>query len=112
MLKSEKYLNDMKIATFLPVFLQRENGWCSTVCYSVYISCFCQWETPCNSDQVQLMMVQMKFVADAAYRIVLQPSSLPHLLRVNSSNPLLQLLYEGTPVVKEFYIDSKKDVDK
>jgi len=50
--------------------------------------------------------------SDAAYRIVLHPSNLPNLLRVNASNPLLQLLYEGTPVVKEYYIDSKKDVDK
>ena len=78
----------------------------------IMITCFRQWDTPCNSNQVQLMMVEIKSVLDAAYRIVLQPSSLPNLLRVNSSNPLVQLLYEGTPVVKEFYIDSKKDVDK
>ncbi|XP_076804078.1 conserved oligomeric Golgi complex subunit 3-like [Clavelina lepadiformis] len=49
---------------------------------------------------------------DAAFRFVLEPRSIPNLLRVNSNNSLIQLIYEGAPEVKEFYIDSKKDVDR
>nr|XP_018668391.1 conserved oligomeric Golgi complex subunit 3 [Ciona intestinalis] len=48
---------------------------------------------------------------DAAFRFVLEPKLIPNLLSV-SSNALLQFVYEGAPEVKEFYIDSKKDVDR
>lgn len=48
---------------------------------------------------------------DAAYQM-LDLNTLPKLLRVDSNNALLQFFVEGTPEVKEFYIDSKKDVDR
>ena len=37
---------------------------------------------------------------------------MPNLLRTNSENSILKLMYDGAPQVKEFYVDSKKDVDK
>jgi len=49
---------------------------------------------------------------DAAFRFVWEPKSIPNILRVNSQNSLVQFVYEGAPEVKEFYIDSKKDVDR
>ena len=39
-------------------------------------------------------------------------NSVPNLLRANSENSILKLMYDGAPQVKEFYVDSKKDVDK
>lgn len=48
---------------------------------------------------------------DAAYQM-LDFHILPKLLRVDSNNAILQFFVEGSPEVKEFYIDSKKDVDR
>lgn len=48
---------------------------------------------------------------DAAYHM-LDFQTLPKLLRVDSNNAILQFFVAGSPEVKEFYIDSKKDVDR
>nr|XP_039250250.1 conserved oligomeric Golgi complex subunit 3-like isoform X2 [Styela clava] len=48
---------------------------------------------------------------DVAYQMF-EFSTIPKLLRVNSNNALLQFFSDGAPEVKEFYIDSKKDVDR
>nr|CAB3232543.1 conserved oligomeric Golgi complex subunit 3 [Phallusia mammillata] len=49
---------------------------------------------------------------DAAFKFVWEPSFLSNILKVNSNNSLLQFVFDGAPEVKEFYIDSKKDVDR
>lgn len=50
---------------------------------------------------------------DAAARFVFEPNkSLFNLFKAAGSNSLVQLLFDGTPEVKECYIDSKKDVDR
>lgn len=35
-----------------------------------------------------------------------------HLFSMGSNNSLLELIVEGTPQVKEYFLDSKKEVDK
>ena len=50
---------------------------------------------------------------DAAVRFVFEPNkSFFNLFKVASNNSIVQLLFDGTPEVKECYIDSKKDVDR
>lgn len=60
---------------------------------------------------VREMQLDFSRTKDAAYQM-LDFSTLPKLLRVNSNNALLQFFVEGAPEVKEFYIDGKKDVDR
>ncbi|GAB5566354.1 conserved oligomeric Golgi complex subunit 3 isoform X1 [Prionailurus iriomotensis] len=48
---------------------------------------------------------------DAAFKI-LNPMTVPRFFRLNSNNALIEFLLEGTPEIREHYLDSKKDVDR
>jgi len=70
--------------------------------------------TPFQSEFV-IRETQLDFssTVDATIKFVSDPkTSVPNLLRTNSENSILKLMYDGAPQVKEFYVDSKKDVDK
>ncbi|ELV11590.1 Conserved oligomeric Golgi complex subunit 3 [Tupaia chinensis] len=49
--------------------------------------------------------------SDAAFKI-LNPMTVPRFFRLNSNNALIEFLLEGTPEIREHYLDSKKDVDR
>uniref|UniRef100_A0A3Q3JLG7 Conserved oligomeric Golgi complex subunit 3 n=1 Tax=Monopterus albus TaxID=43700 RepID=A0A3Q3JLG7_MONAL len=55
--------------------------------------------------------VDLKKTRDAAFKI-LNPKTVPKFFRLNSHNAILEFLLEGSPEIKEHYIDSKKDVDR
>jgi len=38
--------------------------------------------------------------------------TVPRFFRLNSNNALIEFLLEGTPEIREHYLDSKKDVDR
>uniref|UniRef100_A0A8C9G7G2 Conserved oligomeric Golgi complex subunit 3 n=1 Tax=Pavo cristatus TaxID=9049 RepID=A0A8C9G7G2_PAVCR len=59
-----------------------------------------------------LLTVSVTFLfTDAAFKI-LNPKTVSRFFRLNSNNALIQFLLEGTPEIREHYIDSKKDVDR
>ncbi|XP_068602288.1 conserved oligomeric Golgi complex subunit 3 [Brachionichthys hirsutus] len=60
---------------------------------------------------IKEISLDLKKTRDAAFKI-LNPMAVPNLFRLNSHNAILEFLLEGTPEIKEHYIDSKKDVDR
>uniref|UniRef100_A0A8C6U2W6 Conserved oligomeric Golgi complex subunit 3 n=1 Tax=Neogobius melanostomus TaxID=47308 RepID=A0A8C6U2W6_9GOBI len=60
---------------------------------------------------IKEISLDLKKTRDAAFKI-LNPKAVPNLFRLNSHNAILEFLLEGTPEIKEHYIDSKKDVDR
>ncbi|XP_028292098.1 conserved oligomeric Golgi complex subunit 3 isoform X1 [Gouania willdenowi] len=60
---------------------------------------------------IKEISVDLKKTRDAAFKI-LNPKAVPNFFRLNSHNAILEFLLEGTPEIKEHYIDSKKDVDR
>ncbi|XP_061926523.1 conserved oligomeric Golgi complex subunit 3 isoform X1 [Entelurus aequoreus] len=60
---------------------------------------------------IKEISLDLKKTRDAAFKI-LNPMAVPKFFRLNSHNAILEFLLEGTPEIKEHYIDSKKDVDR
>ncbi|KAL1267353.1 hypothetical protein QQF64_032716 [Cirrhinus molitorella] len=60
---------------------------------------------------IKEISLDLKKTRDAAFKI-LNPKAVPSFFRLNSHNAILEFLLEGTPEIKEHYIDSKKDVDR
>ncbi|KAJ8255742.1 hypothetical protein COCON_G00196060 [Conger conger] len=60
---------------------------------------------------IKEISLDLKKTRDAAFKI-LNPKKVPSFFRLNSHNAILEFLLEGTPEIKEHYIDSKKDVDR
>uniref|UniRef100_A0A8C5WG53 Conserved oligomeric Golgi complex subunit 3 n=1 Tax=Leptobrachium leishanense TaxID=445787 RepID=A0A8C5WG53_9ANUR len=60
---------------------------------------------------IKEISLDLKRTRDAAFKI-LDPRSVPRFFRLNSNNAILEFLLQGTPEIKEHYIDSKKDVDR
>ncbi|XP_033004354.1 conserved oligomeric Golgi complex subunit 3 isoform X1 [Lacerta agilis] len=60
---------------------------------------------------IKEISLDLKKTRDAAFKI-LNPMTVPHFFRLSSNNALIQFLLEGTPEIREHYIDSKKDVDR
>uniref|UniRef100_A0A673C518 Conserved oligomeric Golgi complex subunit 3 n=1 Tax=Sphaeramia orbicularis TaxID=375764 RepID=A0A673C518_9TELE len=60
---------------------------------------------------IKEISLDLKKTRDAAFKI-LNPKAVPKFFRLNSHNAILEFLLEGTPEIKEHYIDSKKDVDR
>uniref|UniRef100_A0A8D0H8D5 Conserved oligomeric Golgi complex subunit 3 n=1 Tax=Sphenodon punctatus TaxID=8508 RepID=A0A8D0H8D5_SPHPU len=60
---------------------------------------------------IKEISLDLKKTRDAAFKI-LNPMTVPRFFRLNSNNALIQFLLEGTPEIREHYIDSKKDVDR
>ncbi|KAM8854900.1 conserved oligomeric Golgi complex subunit 3 [Spinachia spinachia] len=67
---------------------------------------------PFHTDfSIKEISLDLKKTRDAAFKI-LNPKAVPKFFRLNSHNAILEFLLEGTPEIKEHYIDSKKDVDR
>ncbi|KAJ8349914.1 hypothetical protein SKAU_G00250440 [Synaphobranchus kaupii] len=67
---------------------------------------------PFHTDfSIKEISLDLKRTRDAAFKI-LNPRTVPSFFRLNSHNAILEFLLEGTPEIKEHYIDSKKDVDR
>ncbi|GAA6081558.1 conserved oligomeric Golgi complex subunit 3, partial [Tachysurus ichikawai] len=60
---------------------------------------------------IKEISLDLKKTRDAAFKI-LNPKAVPKFFHLNSHNAILEFLLEGTPEIKEHYIDSKKDVDR
>nr|XP_006009291.1 PREDICTED: conserved oligomeric Golgi complex subunit 3 isoform X1 [Latimeria chalumnae] len=60
---------------------------------------------------IKEISLDLRKTRDAAFKM-LNPKAVPRFFRLNSNNALLEFLLEGTPEIKEHYIDSKKDVDR
>ncbi|XP_077436010.1 conserved oligomeric Golgi complex subunit 3 isoform X2 [Vanacampus margaritifer] len=60
---------------------------------------------------IKEISLDLKKTRDAAFKI-LNPKAVTKFFRLNSHNAILEFLLEGTPEIKEHYIDSKKDVDR
>uniref|UniRef100_A0A8C9NFA6 Conserved oligomeric Golgi complex subunit 3 n=1 Tax=Serinus canaria TaxID=9135 RepID=A0A8C9NFA6_SERCA len=60
---------------------------------------------------IKEISLDLKKTRDAAFKI-LNPKAVSRFFRLNSNNALIQFLLEGTPEIREHYIDSKKDVDR
>ncbi|XP_044140004.1 conserved oligomeric Golgi complex subunit 3 isoform X2 [Bufo gargarizans] len=60
---------------------------------------------------IKEISLDLKKTRAAAFKI-LHPKTVSHFFRLNSSNAFLEFLLQGTPEIKEHYIDSKKDVDR
>ncbi|KAE8626202.1 hypothetical protein XENTR_v10006546 [Xenopus tropicalis] len=60
---------------------------------------------------IKEISLDLKKTRDAAFKI-LHPRTVPRFFRLNSNNALLEFLLQGTPEIKEHFIDSKKDVDR
>ncbi|XP_066438079.1 conserved oligomeric Golgi complex subunit 3 isoform X2 [Eleutherodactylus coqui] len=60
---------------------------------------------------IKEISLDLKKTRDAAFKI-LHPRTVPSFFRLNSNNAILEFLLQGTPEIKEHYIDSKKDVDR
>ncbi|KAK6485436.1 conserved oligomeric Golgi complex subunit 3-like [Huso huso] len=60
---------------------------------------------------IKEISLDLKKTRDAAFKI-LNPKTVPRFFRLNSHNAILEFLLEGTPEIKEHYIDSKKEVDR
>ncbi|XP_024904766.1 conserved oligomeric Golgi complex subunit 3 [Pteropus alecto] len=59
---------------------------------------------------IKEISLDLKKTRDAAFKI-LNPMTVPRFFRLNSNNALIEFLLEGTPEIREHYLDSKKDVD-
>ncbi|TRY99143.1 hypothetical protein DNTS_018938 [Danionella cerebrum] len=59
---------------------------------------------------IKEISLDLKKTRDAAFKI-LHPKAVPKFFRLNSHNAILEFLLEGTPEIKEHYLDSKKEVD-
>ncbi|XP_064167364.1 conserved oligomeric Golgi complex subunit 3 [Anguilla rostrata] len=67
---------------------------------------------PFHTDfSIKEISLDLKKTRDAAFKIF-NPKKVPSFFRFNSHNAILEFLLEGTPEIKEHYIDSKKDVDR
>ncbi|XP_051999085.1 LOW QUALITY PROTEIN: conserved oligomeric Golgi complex subunit 3-like [Xyrauchen texanus] len=60
---------------------------------------------------IKEIFLDLKKTRDAALKMF-NPMAVPKFFRLNSHNAILEFLLEGTPEIKEHYIDSKKDVDR
>ncbi|GCB79996.1 hypothetical protein scyTo_0016077 [Scyliorhinus torazame] len=60
---------------------------------------------------IKEISLDLKKTREAAFKM-LNPRSVPRLFRLSSNNSILEFLLEGSPVIKEHYIDSKKEVDR
>ncbi|XP_012680567.2 conserved oligomeric Golgi complex subunit 3 [Clupea harengus] len=60
---------------------------------------------------IKEISLDLKKTRDAAFKN-LNLKAVPKFFRFNSHNAILEFLLEGTPEIKEHYIDSKKDVDR
>uniref|UniRef100_A0A3P9A7Z8 Conserved oligomeric Golgi complex subunit 3 n=1 Tax=Esox lucius TaxID=8010 RepID=A0A3P9A7Z8_ESOLU len=60
---------------------------------------------------IKEISLDLKKTRDAAFKMM-NPKSVPSFFRLNSHNAILEFLLEGSPEIKEHYIDSKKDVDR
>ncbi|XP_059356667.1 conserved oligomeric Golgi complex subunit 3 isoform X1 [Carassius carassius] len=60
---------------------------------------------------IKEISLDLKKTRDAAFKIF-NPKTVPNFFRLNSHNAILEFLLEGTPEIKEHYIDSKKEVDR
>ncbi|KAM9484847.1 conserved oligomeric Golgi complex subunit 3 [Salvelinus alpinus] len=60
---------------------------------------------------IKEISLDLKRTRDAAFKMM-NPKSVPGFFRLNSHNAILEFLLEGSPEIKEHYIDSKKDVDR
>uniref|UniRef100_A0A4W3J795 Conserved oligomeric Golgi complex subunit 3 n=1 Tax=Callorhinchus milii TaxID=7868 RepID=A0A4W3J795_CALMI len=60
---------------------------------------------------IKEISLDLKKTREAAFKM-LNPKSVPRLFRLNSNNSILEFLLEGSPEIKEHYIDSKKEVDR
>uniref|UniRef100_A0A8C6XNF1 Conserved oligomeric Golgi complex subunit 3 n=1 Tax=Naja naja TaxID=35670 RepID=A0A8C6XNF1_NAJNA len=60
---------------------------------------------------IKEISLDLKKTRDAAFKI-LNPMTVPQFFRLSSNNAIIQFLLEGTPEIREHYIDSKKDVDR
>ncbi|KAG2457027.1 conserved oligomeric Golgi complex subunit 3 isoform X2 [Polypterus senegalus] len=60
---------------------------------------------------IKEISLDLKKTRDAAFKI-LNPRAVPKFFRLNSHNAILEFLLEGTPEIKEHYLDSKKEVDR
>ncbi|XP_063069386.1 conserved oligomeric Golgi complex subunit 3 [Engraulis encrasicolus] len=60
---------------------------------------------------IKEISLDLKKTREAAFKI-LNPKAVPGFFRLNSHNAILEFLLEGTPEIREHYIDSKKDVDR
>ncbi|XP_075055840.1 conserved oligomeric Golgi complex subunit 3 [Mixophyes fleayi] len=60
---------------------------------------------------IKEISLDLKKTRDAAFKI-LHPKTVPRFFRLNSNNAILEFLLQGTPEIKEHYLDSKKDVDR
>ncbi|XP_067896281.1 conserved oligomeric Golgi complex subunit 3 [Heterodontus francisci] len=60
---------------------------------------------------IKEISLDLKKTRDAAFKM-LNPRSVPRLFRLSSNNSILEFLLEGSPEIKEHYIDSKKEVDR
>ncbi|KAM4796810.1 conserved oligomeric Golgi complex subunit 3 [Rhinophrynus dorsalis] len=60
---------------------------------------------------IKEISLDLKKTKEAAFKI-LHPRTVPRFFRLNSNNAILEFLLQGTPEIKEHYIDSKKDVDR
>ncbi|XP_040197208.1 conserved oligomeric Golgi complex subunit 3 isoform X2 [Rana temporaria] len=60
---------------------------------------------------IKEISLDLKKTRDAAIKI-LHPRTVPGFFRLNSTNAILEFLLQGTPEIKEHFLDSKKDVDR
>ncbi|KAI7808344.1 conserved oligomeric Golgi complex subunit 3 [Triplophysa rosa] len=60
---------------------------------------------------IKEISLDLKKTREAAFKIF-NPMTVPKFFRLNSHNAILEFLLEGSPEIKEHYIDSKKDVDR
>ncbi|XP_032888764.1 conserved oligomeric Golgi complex subunit 3 [Amblyraja radiata] len=60
---------------------------------------------------IKEISLDLKKTRDAAFKM-LNPRFVPRLFRLSSNNSILEFLLEGSPEIKEHYIDSKKEVDR
>ncbi|XP_051762172.1 conserved oligomeric Golgi complex subunit 3 [Ctenopharyngodon idella] len=60
---------------------------------------------------IKEISLDLKKTRDAAFKIF-NPKAVHHFFRLNSHNAILEFLLEGSPEIKEHYLDSKKDVDR
>ncbi|XP_056610579.1 conserved oligomeric Golgi complex subunit 3 isoform X1 [Triplophysa dalaica] len=60
---------------------------------------------------IKEISLDLKKTREAAFKIF-NPMTVPKFFRLNSHNAILEFLLEGSPEIKEHYIDSKKEVDR
>ena len=55
------------------------------------------------------MTLDFSTIKAAAYSLIQKRNK---LFSLNSSNAILEFLLEGTPKIKEYFVDSRKEIDK